>query len=86
MTKLKIAPPPTATQVAPQNIAAQMTITAFSDGKPMDIQATCAPLDGLLLLAAAITGAVNAIQKQVPAQTQADPVDKERKFLGPRTE
>ena len=77
MTKLKIAPPPAATQVAPQNIAAQMTITAFSDGKPMDIQATCAPLDGLLLLAA---------QKQVPAQTQADPVDKERKFLGPRTE
>ena len=86
MAKLKSVPPPAATQVAPQNIAAQMTITAFSDGKPMDIQATCAPLDGLLLLAAAITGAVNAIQKQVPAQTQADPVDKERKFLGPRTE
>ena len=85
MAHLKSAPPPAA-QVAPaQNIAAQMTITAFSDGKPMDIQATCAPLDGLLLLAAAITGAVNAIQKQVPKQGQADPVDKERKYLGPRS-
>ena len=86
MAKLKIATPPAA-QVAPQNIAAQLTITAFTDGKPIDIRATCDPLNGLLLLAAAVAQAVKAIQQQqLPSQTQADPVDKPRQFLGPRSE
>ena len=86
MTKLKIATPP-ATPAAPQNIAAQLTITAFTDGKPIDVRATCDPLNGILLLAAAITNAVKvAQQQQIPVQGQTDPVDKERKYLGPRPE
>ena len=86
MAKLKIATPPAA-QVAPQNIAAQLTITAFTDGKPIDVRATCDPLNGILLLAAAITNAVKvAQQQQIPVQGQTDPVDKERKYLGPRPE
>ena len=87
MTKLKIAPPPTATQVAPQNVAAQLTVTAFTDGRPVEVQANCDALNGLLLLSAAIATAVRAVhQQQIPVKDQADPVDKERKFLGPRTE
>ena len=31
--------PPAAAQAAPQNIAAQLTITAFTDGKPIDVRA-----------------------------------------------
>ena len=86
MTKLKITTPP-ATQAAPQNIAAQLTVTAFTDGRSIDVRATCDPLNGILLLAAAISNAVKvAQQQQIPAQTQADPVDKPRKFLGPRSE
>ena len=87
MTKLKIAPP-AATQSAPlQNVAAQLTVTAFTDGKPLDVRATCDPLNGILLLAAAISNAVKvAQQQQIPVQAQADPVDKEREFLGPRSE
>ena len=84
MTKLKIATPP-ATQVAPQNIAAQITVTAFTDGRPVDVRATCDPLNALLLLNMAMTHAVQAIQRQPPTSgSQANPVDKERKFLGPR--
>lgn len=86
MTKLKIAPP-AATQSAPlQNVAAQLTVTAFTDGKPLDVRATCDPLNGILLLAAAISNAVKVAQQQTLPQGQADPVDKPRKFLGPRSE
>ena len=84
MGRLKIAPPAAA---PPQNVAAKLTITAFTDGQPMNIRATCDPLNGLLLLAAAVAQAVKAIQQQqLPGQAQADPVDKPRQFLGPRSE
>ena len=86
MTKLKIAPPPAAQPAPPQNIAAQVTVTAFTDGKPLDVRATCDPLNGILLLAAAITNAVKVAQQQTIPQGQAGPVDKPRKFLGPRPE
>lgn len=80
---VKVVPPAVA---PPQNVAASLTITAFTDGQPMDIRATCDPLNGLLLLAAAVAQAVKAIQQQqLPVQNQADQVDKPRQFLGPRS-
>lgn len=71
---------------APKNIAGQVIVTAFTDGRPIDIRSSVAPLDGLLLLLAAMRGGVLQLQsQQIPAQAQADPVDKPRQFLGPRS-
>jgi hypothetical protein len=75
---------PHVAQVAPQNVAAQIIVTAFTDGRPIDVRANCDPLNGLLLLAAAITNAVKVAQQQQVPQGQADPVDKKWEFLGPR--
>lgn len=86
MAHLKSVPPQATQPAPPQNIAAQLTVTAFTDGKPLDVRATCDPLNGILLLAAAISNAVKVAQQQTLPQGQADPVDKERKFLGPRSE
>jgi hypothetical protein len=72
---------------AKMNVAAQLTVTAFTDGRPIDVRANCDPLNALLLLAAGITNAVKVVQQQqIPVKGQADQVDKERKFLGPRSE
>jgi hypothetical protein len=74
--KLQVAPTP------PTNIAAQITITAFDDGRGPNIQCTTDPANALVLLSYAIQVAVKNLQP--PVKAQADPVDKPRNFLGPR--
>jgi hypothetical protein len=66
------------------NISAKVIITAYTDGRPIGVQATCDPLNALRLIAAAINNAAQVIESQTIPQGQADPVDKERKYLGPR--
>lgn len=66
----------------PTNIAAQMTITAFTDGRQPAIQCSTDPLNSLSLLVIALQAAINALRP--PVKGQADPVDKKREYLGPR--
>jgi hypothetical protein len=69
------------------NVRARVVITDFADGRPVGVEATCDPIYALQLLAFAISDAGTAIRKQVsglPGMGEADPVDKERKYLGPR--
>ena len=82
---LGIAPPP---QPNPKdlNIAGRVIVTAYTDGRPVNVDATCNPLDGILVLCHGILNAAKFMRDQQLAATggQADPVDKERKYLGPR--
>ncbi len=70
-----IIPPPT-------NIAAQITITVFTDGRQPSVKCTTDPASSLFLLAIGLNEAAKALQP--PVQAQADPVDKKREYLGPR--
>jgi hypothetical protein len=68
----------------PQNIAAKLTITAFTD-RPPTFECTADIPGALRLLAAALAIVSNAVeQASKPPAGQADPVDKKREFLGPR--
>ena len=67
----------------PTNISAQLTITAFNDGTPMQFRCS-ADLPGTLkLVGAGLITLANSLQ---PVNAQADPVDKKREYLGPREE
>jgi len=82
---LGIVPPP---QPNPKdlNMAGRVIVTAYTDGRPIDVDATCNPLDGILLLCQGIINAIKYLKNMQLAASggQADPVDKERKYLGPR--
>ena len=66
------------------NIAAQIIITAYTD-KPPNLSSNASLPDTLRLLAVGLTSIGNLIEQQsMPKQTQADPVGKNREYLGPR--
>ncbi len=81
--KLRVAPPP-----QPANIAAQLIITAFTDGRPVDVQCTGGPIDSLFLMARALRFAAQTLSQQnAPPGEQAKEKawrNKEIKYLGPR--
>jgi len=77
--RLQIAVPPTA------NISAQITITAFTDGRPPAVQCSTDPVSAMRLLMVGLVTAMNMIeQEKQPKKASADPVDKPRRYMGPR--
>ncbi len=71
----------------PTNVAARITITVFTDGRPPDIQSTVQPLEAIQIWTMGINNAVKFIQEAAAKQrSQGPPQDKERKYLGPRGE
>ncbi len=75
--KMQAAPSPT--------VAAKMTITAFVDRPPVF---DCNPPDilaALRLLGVGLATVINAFEQEKLKKAQADPVDKKREYLGPRT-
>ena len=69
----------------PATIAARLTITAFTD-QPITVECTVDLIGALRLMSAGLEIIANAVEqaKQPPAKGQADPVDKNRAYLGPR--
>jgi hypothetical protein len=64
--------------------AAQLTITAYID-RPPGLQCTGDLLTAIRLLTAGLALVGNSVeQASKPPEGQADPVDKKRKYLGPR--
>jgi hypothetical protein len=77
--KLQVAPP-----IQPQNIAAQVVITAFTDKPPSLSSSTTLP-DTIQLIAVGLSTLAESIKQQSqPNQAQVDQVDKPREYLGPR--
>ena len=71
-------------QAAPANIAARLTITAFTD-KPPVLETGTDIVGALRLLGVALAIVSNAVeQASKPPVGQADVVDKKREYLGPR--
>jgi hypothetical protein len=67
--------------LAPTNIAARLTITAFTD-RPVHLESSADLSTTLKLFGAGMTILGNMIEQQ--AQTQGPVEDKERKLMGPR--
>ena len=73
-----------AVQAQPTNIAAKLTITAFTDRPPV-MECNANPVGALRLLAIGLSVVADAIERaNLPTNVQADPVDKKREYLGPR--
>lgn len=71
-------------QGPPPNLAAQLTVTAWTD-RPPTLQCTGDLVVGLKLMASACQMIANTLEQQAAvASAQTDPVDKKREFLGPR--
>ena len=72
-------------KTAPTNIAAKLTITAFTD-KPPTLECTVDLTGALQLLAAGMQIVANVVMQgnKQPPQMHADQVDKKREYLGPR--
>jgi hypothetical protein len=68
----------------PQNIAARLTITAFTD-KPPKLECGTDIVGALRLLGIGLAIVSNAVeQASKPPAGHADVMDKKREFLGPR--
>ena len=64
--------------------AAQLIITAYTD-RPPTLQCTGNLVTAARLLASAMAMMANSVEQMMkPPESQADPVDKKREFLGPR--
>lgn len=74
-----------AVQASPAAIAAQLTITAFTDRPPV-LQSTVDLASSIELLGTALIILAQAVKQESkpPSPTPADPVDKKRDYLGPR--
>ena len=68
----------------PQNVAAQIVITAFTDKPPTLTSNTDLP-NTLRLIGVGLNAIAGGIEQQnLLKQTHADQVDKKREYLGPR--
>ncbi len=80
-SKGRLAAVPPIAPVRPANIAAQLTVTAFTD-RPPNLQCSGDVVTALRLLSATAAIIANSLEQGKPQEAPVE--DKPRQFLGPR--
>jgi len=71
-------PPP------PTNIAGTLNIIAFTDGRPIEVRTSGSASDALRMIARALTGLAELLEKQGPPAPEPAPEPEKPKYMGPR--